>query len=141
MAQTPEQRRFVRIASSSNQKARRLGTHGRVTGYDLYLVYEDSGGICTYCDVEIDPLFCSFDHVVPFDKGGVNQAHNIVACCRTCNRDKFTKSPEELIVWRELKMTCPVDGTVFRPRWSDYRRGQGRYCSRRCSGKIGGIMS
>ena len=140
MRQHPIERRLSRIAAASNQKATRLGTIGRICSVDMFHVYEEADGFCTYCGIGITPMDCSFDHVTPFDKGGLNWRDNIVACCISCQRSKFTKSPAELAEWQALTRTCPIDGTVFRPRWSEYKRGLGFYCSRRCSGAMGGMM-
>lgn len=139
MTQSPVERRFVRIAGAANQKAIKVGALGRISSVDLFEAYTKSEGVCTYCPTEIDPLFCSFDHVIPFDKGGLNRPDNIVACCMSCQRTKFTKSPEQLEQWQRLYLTCPIDQVVFRPRWADWTRGLGRYCSRRCAGTAGGL--
>jgi len=136
--QHPLEHRFKRLATGANKKAARLGRPGRITYIDLHDAYVDSEGICTYCGIGIDPGGCSFDHVIAFDRGGDNTRANIVACCLTCQRSKFTKTEQEYETWRDLRLMCPVDGTVFRPRWADYVRGYGKYCSRKCSGTVGG---
>lgn len=137
MTQSTIERRFQRQAAAANQKAQKLGTPGRLTSRDLYFAFVASEGICCYCDIDLDPEHCSFDHVIPFDKNGPNTPDNIVACCASCNRDKHTKNPAQLAEWRELSVTCPIDQRVFRPRWADWVRGYGRYCSRICAGKAG----
>lgn len=136
--QNPIERRFRRLAVGANRKARRVGAVGRLTAVDLFEVFRASGGFCAYCGISIDPLSNSFDHVVPFNDGGDNLPSNLNACCLACQRGKFTKTESEYEQWRELRLICPVDGVEFRPRWSDYRRGYGKYCSRRCSGAVGG---
>lgn len=132
MTQTRLQRRLVRLAASMNAKAFRVGARGRVTAETLVLIAFDYPR-CPYCGVEIDPEHGSFDHKVPFDKGGANERSNIVFCCITCNRRKFTKSVSEHEEFLAFTVTCPVDGTIFKPRYADWRRGLGRYCSRSCS--------
>lgn len=138
MTQHPLSRRYNRLAVGANRKAARLGRLGRISAQDLAVIFLASEGVCHYCGIDIEPGDCSFDHVVAFDKGGENTRANIVACCLTCNRGKFTKDETEFAAWRELSVTCPIDGVVFRPRWADHVRGLGRYCSRRCSGAAGG---
>lgn len=139
MTQTPVQRRLVRLAQAMNAKAVRLGAVGRVTAAELGMVILASEGRCNYCGVDIGPMEGSFDHVIPFALGGVNLIVNIVRCCITCNRTKgWAKNPAELLEYASLRVTCPVDGTVFRPRWADWKRGLGKTCSRRCAGTIGG---
>jgi 5-methylcytosine-specific restriction endonuclease McrA len=144
MTQDVIQRRWQRLVSDYNRRAAFLGTQGRLTVNDLYDIFSRSWSsdldayVCTYCDVEIDPMHCSFDHVLSFTQGGPNDTTNVVASCITCQRSKFLKSPAEYAIWREMRNTCPVDGTVFQPRWADHVRGFGKYCSRRCTGVVGG---
>lgn len=138
MTQHPVERRYKRLAVSNNRKAERLGLLGRISHEDLVAVFRRSGGSCTYCGIGITSAGCSFDHVVPFDRGGENTEDNIVACCVTCQREKFTKTPEEFAQYRSLEVACAGCGTLFRPRWADWIRGYGRYHSRSCSGAAGG---
>jgi len=51
---------------------------------------------CSYCGVRGAPLEC--DHVVPVSRGGNHGEDNLVASCRSCNRSKRDKTPEE---WRQ----------------------------------------
>ncbi len=132
MTQTPLQRRLIRLATAMNRKAERLHVPGRVTAETLFLVIADYP-ICPYCGGAVDPMHGSFDHVVSFDRGGANVRSNIVFGHLSCNREKYTKSPEEYERFKLLTIVCPIDGRVFRPRWADYVRGLGRYCSRSCS--------
>jgi len=138
MTQTAAQRRFVRTAAYMNSKARRLGTRGSIRDTDLAQAFLDTDGACPYCGVGINPLHCSFDHVVPFDRGGENTPANIVACCMSCQRSKSTKLPVEFETARNTMSQCEVCGTVFKPRFADWVRGYGRTCSRACSGRKGG---
>jgi len=131
-------RRLVRLAAAMNTKAVRLGAPGLVAAFELAEIMVDSDGFCSYCGTELPPMEGSFDHVVPYARGGANRKDNIVRSCLSCNREKGLKSPEELAEYAALRVTCPVDGKVFRPRWADWKRGLGRTCSRACSGKLGG---
>jgi hypothetical protein len=122
-----------------NQKAERMNTAGRVTAWELGQIILDSENICAYCGVEMDSMEGSFDHVISYDQGGINLPENIVRSCLTCNRTKgSSKTPADLLAFAKLRVVCPVDGKLFRPRWADWKRGLGKYCSRRCAGKIGG---
>ena len=118
MTQTAEQRRLIRLAAAMNAKAVREGAKGRVTAEELAGVILASDGVCAYCGDEIPLMEGSFDHVVPYSRGGVNLPSNLVRSCLTCNRTKHTKSPDELMEWLRLRVTCVVDGTVFRPKRS-----------------------
>lgn len=132
MTQSPLQRRLVRLAGAMNTKAKRLRAPGRVSAESLFLIIQRHP-VCPYCGDATDPMHGSFDHVLPFDKGGANDSSNLVFGHLSCNRAKFTKSPAELASYMTLTIVCPVDQTVFRPRYADWIRGLGRYCSRSCS--------
>ena len=134
MTQSPLQRRLVRIAGAMNAKARRLGATGRVSAESLLLVIQRYQR-CPYCGDDVDPMHGSFDHVLAFDRGGPNTSDNLAFGHLSCNRTKFTKDPAEHAAFANLSVTCPVDGTVFRPRYADWIRGLGRYCSRSCSAR------
>jgi hypothetical protein len=138
VTQSAAERRYVRLAGSINAKAARLGRAGRVSAADLAAIFVASGWKCAYCQIGIDPMHCSFDHVIAFDRGGPNDPTNIRACCLSCQRSKSTKSPEEYDQARKLMVECEVCGKPFKPRWADWVRGFGRTCSRVCSGKKGG---
>ena len=53
----------------------------------------ENGSRCRYCGCELDfeamdgPKSCTLDHVWPIALGGSSEAENLVAVCRTCNRD------------------------------------------------------
>lgn len=138
MTQSSVQRRLVRLASAMNAKAVRLGARGLVAPFELAEIMVESEGRCQYCGVELPPMEGSFDHVVPFGRGGANLKANIVRACVTCNREKGLKSAEELAIYAALRVKCEVCGKQFRPRWADWKRGLGRTCSRVCSGRLGG---
>ena len=132
MAQSAEERRLRRLASAYNKDAAALGQRHRVDWEDLQLV-EDAFRFCAYCHIELEFGQGTFDHAIPMDRGGPNANYNLVRCCYTCQREKGTKTPEEFAQYRQLIVTCPVDGTVFRPRWNEWKAGRGRLCSRRCA--------
>jgi 5-methylcytosine-specific restriction endonuclease McrA len=136
MTQGSEQRRLVRLAASYNSKARRLGVRGTVTAEDLLWIETSTWGtICHYCGIALEVGQGTFDHVIPLDRGGQNSALNIVRCCLTCNRGKFTKTPEQFARHQERTVTCarPGCGKQFKPRWAEYENGRARLCSRRCA--------
>jgi len=125
------QRAYDRRALSFNKKAAALGVRGRVTPEELASMPLE----CAYCGVELTHINSDFDHKVPFSKGGVNILDNIVRACGPCNGSKFTKTPEEHLAYLNTSWTCSVCGRDFRPRYADWRNGNGRVCSRRCAGK------
>jgi hypothetical protein len=134
MGQTKEQRRLIRIAASMNKKARRLGAPGLLTAADLaHIILKQK--TCKYCAVRLDIGQGTFDHVIPFDRGGANTFHNVTRSCLACNRSKFTKNPEEYAQHRALIVECKVCGTTFHPRWGEWINGRARVCSRRCAAR------
>jgi hypothetical protein len=128
-------RRLQRIAATFNAKARRLHAPGVVAWQSLVLL----GDTCHYCGVELRLEDGTWDHVVAFDRGGHNYVTNIVRCCTTCQRTKFTKTPEEFGQHQALRVTCALPGCMneFQPRWAEWKAGRARYCSHRCAGAAG----
>ena len=122
-------RKLQRICGGFNRKARQYHVRGVCTP----LVLASKGDQCAYCDTSMGSLRDgSWDHVVPFDKGGTNESDNIVRCCTSCQRRKFTKSRSEYMAHMDLTVTCALPGCdiTWQPRWGEYQRGMARYCSR-----------
>lgn len=138
MTQLPSQRRFSKLSAAINQKAEKLGVRGRISAEDLLAVFYEAGFRCEYCGIGLNWQGVSFDHRTAFARGGTNDRRNLAASCMTCQRGKFTKSPEEWAQAKDMTVPCEVCGREFRPRWADYMRGLGRTCSRTCSGTKGG---
>lgn len=134
MPQGNEQRRLIRLAASMNAKARRVGAAGTIYAEDLARL-QLAFKTCRYCRIGLEIGQGSFDHIIPFDAGGVNRYHNLARACFDCQRSKFTKSEAEHAEYAALVKVCPIDGKEFRPRHGDWRKGLGRYCSRACSAK------
>jgi len=53
----------------------------------------DEQTIISECDKNWDML--SLDHILPYSKGGSNQANNLITCCRSCNTKRGTRTPIE----------------------------------------------
>jgi len=88
-AQSARQRADPRISfcTQANRKARLLGTEDRIFPRDI----PPGPWICSYC---AEPSR-SFDHVLPFSRGGQNIPTNIVPCCRSCNASKKNRLVSE----------------------------------------------
>lgn len=129
-------RRLQRIAASFNAKARKRHVQGVVT-WEMLASLEPS---CRYCQIGLDLDHGSWDHYIAWDRGGDNWITNIVRCCTTCQRTKFTKSEGEFEAHKQLTVTCarPGCGNSYRPRWAEYQRGMARYCSHVCAGMARG---
>lgn len=59
-------------------------------------------GRCFYCG-NFYEKFGELDHKFPINRGGTNELSNFVLACRTCNRDKHDKTPEEFREWRRQR--------------------------------------
>ena len=128
------ERRLSKVAAALNQAWQKAGTPGvKLTAVDLARIYLRDDGKCVYCEIELDPMTCSFDHSIALSKGGPNTVENLVLCCITDQRTKHAKTPAQHASYQQLERICPVDGTAFRPRFADVQRGLGFFCSRRCS--------
>lgn len=126
-------RRLQRVASSMNARARKYHAPGVVRWQDLAIGAER----CVYCGIIVDLTQGTWDHQIALHRGGSNWPDNIVRCCTTCQRRKFTKDPASYSAHQALRVTCPIDGTVFQPRWAEWNRGMAKYCSLRCAGVAG----
>ena len=107
---------------------------GIVSAEDLALVIMYSKH-CTYCGIGLERGQGTFDHAIPLGEGGVNATTNIVRACYSCNRRKFSKTPEEHAVFQSVMMTCTVCGKVFKPRHAEWKAGRATTCSRSCAAK------
>lgn len=121
-----------------NQAWAKSGNPGtKLSSDDLASLWLNAGGTCEYCGIGVSLMTVSFDHEVPLSKGGYHGVGNLKVCCITCQRSKYNRSTKDYLDSRALTVTCPVDGTVFKPRWADWVRGYGRFCSRKCAGTVG----
>lgn len=121
-------RRLGRIAAGFNAKARRLNRRGVVLWTHLAVLADE----CFYCGIGLSKMEGSYDHVLPWDRGGSNDPSNIVRCCLDCQRRKFNKTPEEFTEHEGMVVTCalPECSNTFKPRYAEAKRGMARYCSR-----------
>lgn len=63
----------------------------------LDFLFDLSGGKCGYCDAVVPEGQRTADHIVPLSRGGEHRAHNLIACCRSCNSRKADKTAEEFL--------------------------------------------
>jgi 5-methylcytosine-specific restriction endonuclease McrA len=50
---------------------------------------------CQYCSVQLHWQSITIDHVLPSSRGGQTSWKNCVASCKSCNKRKGSKTPEE----------------------------------------------
>lgn len=56
--------------------------------------------ICPYCMGEFALSKATIDHLVPQSRGGVSEPYNMVWCCKRCNNEKGSLTPEEYATWK-----------------------------------------
>lgn len=130
------ERRLGRLAAGFNARARAYRSIGIVSWEQLLLLHARGGGKCAYCGIGLDIMDGTWDHAEPLSEGGRNDITNIVRCCTSCQRRKFTKTPAEFAAHQELTVICSNPGCekTYHPRWAEYKNGRARYCSHRCAG-------
>ena len=58
-------------------------------------VYARDGFRCQFCGEKKAQRLLTYDHVLPFSRGGKTEWTNIVTACGSCNRRKANRTPEE----------------------------------------------
>lgn len=87
------------VVKARNDARRHWEAEGNVTVADLKGIYEEAGGLCTYCGKAVQAKFRKigprgFDHVIPRSRGGRHDADNMVVSCVDCNRAKGSRELE-----------------------------------------------
>lgn len=86
----PEMRRAIK----ARRRARERGAEGSFSAQDLQSIVERQLWLCAACGCCLR-LGYEADHIQPLARGGSNWPENIQALCRTCNRSKGAKHPQE----------------------------------------------
>ena len=69
-------------------------------------VYVRDNFTCVYCGAQDSKL--TIDHVLPKSKGGITSFENCVACCKSCNNKKGSKTCQEARMFPNRKPTAPT---------------------------------
>ncbi|RMG61050.1 MAG: hypothetical protein D6713_01190 [Deltaproteobacteria bacterium] len=56
-------------------------------------VYEMDGEMCFYCGKKLTLKEAVIDHVFPYQKGGADTIENMVCACKSCNKEKWHRTP------------------------------------------------
>lgn len=64
------------------------------TKEDVRIAYKSQKGKCWHCGKFVGDDY-HIDHLIPLDKGGSNEARNIVISCPKCNLSKGAKLPQD----------------------------------------------
>lgn len=69
---------------------------------------------CQYCKEKFCSNELTLDHIIPKAKGGLSAWDNIVACCRSCNGKKGSKTLSEAGLQLSKKPTRPTWVPILR---------------------------
>lgn len=75
---------------------------------------------CAYCSKPLAKGDTHRDHFVPFSKGGVDDASNIVPACGDCNRAKRDRMPDDWLA------QCRREKKKSNPKLKEWRLGKAR---------------
>jgi len=89
---------------------RKLKATGSYSHTETYLLRMQQNDCCAYCGVALNGLG-ELDHRKSLLSGGTNDISNLAWSCRTCNRDKGSKSVQEFIAWRK-KLGLPLNPRI-----------------------------
>lgn len=62
---------------------------------------------CQYCLCELQWSTVTIDHIVPKSQNGKTSWKNCVACCKSCNRKKANRTPEQANMHLQSKPSEP----------------------------------
>ena len=89
-------------------------------------VYRRDENRCQYCACHLNYKNASIDHVMPRSRGGDNSWTNIVSSCKTCNRRKGNRTPEEAGMPLRRKPEAPTRSSIIHSIM-DERKGWERW--------------
>ncbi len=90
----PEVLTGIDRAHKHKRKALKRASKGNYTPQQLQEQYQRQKGKCYYCKTKVGKVWHA-DHVIPLNRGGSNDIHNIVVACPDCNMHKHDKLPHE----------------------------------------------
>lgn len=74
-------------------------------------VYSRDGFACQYCREQFSRTELTIDHLVPLDRGGLDEVRNYVTCCKDCNQEKANLSLAEFAETIKIELEeLPVHG-------------------------------
>lgn len=95
-----------KIAEYENKRGEAIWSHrsksaGYISGTLRYEVLKKSAFHCELCGVSADQKALEVDHIVPRNKGGSDEPHNLQALCFSCNAMKRDRDDTNLQAVRE----------------------------------------
>lgn len=91
--------RFAQNQRRSEQarRSRKYCAHGHHSRQDWLNRITFFGWRCRYCQIPLDSLSLTKDHMIPLCRGGSEWSSNLVPACGPCNQHKHTKTFKEFI--------------------------------------------
>lgn len=93
------------LLKNRNYFARRAGAAGSHTVEEVWQMYEDQGGVCAYCEGELNGKYI-VEHMTPLSRGGSNDWSNLAISCLPCNSSKKALTVEEFVERRPDIFDC-----------------------------------
>jgi 5-methylcytosine-specific restriction endonuclease McrA len=99
--------------AAAKRKSIKLGTYSTLTTSEWRTVVELHKFYCYLCGVKLTTEMnqkntITLDHVVPFNRGGVNTKENVLPACSRCNTAKRDMTLDEFVSvakkWSEVKV-------------------------------------
>lgn len=88
---------------------------GSYNNHDIIKIRMRLNDRCRYCGKPLNGGG-EIDHWLPISRGGDSSPKNLTIACRTCNRDKHSKTGDEFIDWRRrLNLPLPNDKYPSKP--------------------------
>jgi 5-methylcytosine-specific restriction endonuclease McrA len=91
-----------RVKSAKRRAQKRAGG-GALSKNIVELLLELQQGLCACCNTPLNGLF-HLDHKIPLSRGGTNTNDNVQLLLPACNMQKSTKTFEEFIATRRVKI-------------------------------------
>lgn len=90
--------RNSRSATMRKVYEKRRGCYVKFDLRDEKNSYDACDGKCAYCKAPVEFSVVEFDHFIPVKLGGKTETSNMLPACRTCNRSKRDKMPQDWIL-------------------------------------------
>lgn len=77
------------------RQSRRIKNHGMnwIRPVKRLAIYLRDGMACCYCGAAVEETArLTLDHLVPYAKGGSNDATNLITCCLRCNSSRGSRA-------------------------------------------------
>lgn len=93
-----------------SRKRRSYSNGGKISEAVKLELIAKQGDSCNFCGEEIlaKSRKISFDHIIPFVRGGSGDISNLQILCRSCNTIKGTRSQKEFENYMEKREDLPV---------------------------------